>query len=80
VLTTSSIFGDGLLCSTVMFLRCTKNGKTHVYWNIVENERLADRRLVQRYVLYHGEINSSQLLASRRTRSRNLGAVDAENA
>jgi len=51
-----------------------------VYWNTVENERLADGRLVQRYVLYHGEIDSSQLLASRRTRSRNLGAVDAENA
>jgi len=34
-----------------MFLRSTKrkkNGKTHVYWNIVENKRLADGRVVQR--------------------------------
>lgn len=52
-----------------MFLRPTKrkkNGKTHVYWNIVENKRLADGRTVQRQVLYLGEINSSQVLAWRR--------------
>jgi transposase len=52
-----------------MFLRSIKrkkNGKTHVYWNIVENKRLADGRTVQRQVLYLGEINSSQLLAWRR--------------
>jgi hypothetical protein len=45
-----------------MFLRSTsrkKNGKTHVYWNIVENKRLDDGRVVQRQVLYLGEINSS---------------------
>lgn len=52
-----------------MFLRPTrrkKNGKIHVYWNIVENKRLADGRTVQRQVLYLGEINSSQMLAWRR--------------
>jgi hypothetical protein len=52
-----------------MFLRPTqrkKNGKTHTYWNIVENKRLDDGRVVQRQVLYLGEINSSQLAAWRR--------------
>ena len=46
-----------------MFLRRTqrkKDGKTHTYWNIVENKRLDDGRVVQRQVLYLGEINSSQ--------------------
>jgi hypothetical protein len=52
-----------------MFLRSTsrkKNGKTHVYWNIVENKRLDDGRVVQRQVLSLGEINSSQMDAWRR--------------
>src|SRR3984885_7454989 len=52
-----------------MFLRCTgrkKNGKTHTYWNIVENKRLDDGRVVQRHVLYLGEINSSQAAAWRK--------------
>src|SRR5712664_3834489 len=46
-----------------MFLRRTerkKNGKTHHYWNVVENKRLEGGRVVQRHVLYLGEINSSQ--------------------
>lgn len=46
-----------------MFLRCTrrvKDGKAHEYWNLVENRRLADGRVVQRQVLYLGEINASQ--------------------
>ena len=48
-----------------MFLRCTgrfKDGKEHRYWNIVENKRTAGGRVVQRQVLYLGEINDSQLL------------------
>ena len=52
-----------------MFLRQTrrkKDGKTHVYWNIVENWRLDDGRVVQRRVLYLGEINSSQAAAWRK--------------
>ncbi len=46
-----------------MFLRCTtrkKNGKEHRYWSPVENRRLADGRVVQRHVLYLGEINDAQ--------------------
>jgi hypothetical protein len=46
-----------------MFLRKTqrkKDGKTHSYWSVVENRRLGNGRVVQRHVLYLGEINSSQ--------------------
>ena len=46
-----------------MFLRKTqrkKDGKTHWYWSVVENRRLDGGRVVQRHVLYLGEINSSQ--------------------
>jgi transposase len=52
-----------------MFLRSSqrkKNGKTHTYWNVVENKRLDNGRVVQRQVLYLGEINSSQVSAWRR--------------
>ena len=44
-----------------MFLRCStrkKDGKEHRYCSIVENKRVADGRIVQRHVLYLGEINS----------------------
>jgi transposase len=46
-----------------MFLRCStrkKNGKEHRYWSVVENRRVAGDRVVQRHVLYLGEINDSQ--------------------
>lgn len=46
-----------------MYLRChrrTKNGKEHRYWSIVESRRTA-RGVVQRHVLYLGEVNDSQL-------------------
>ena len=46
-----------------MFLRKTprkKDGKTHDYWSVVENKRVAGGRVVQRHVLHLGEINSSQ--------------------
>ena len=49
-----------------MFLRCStrkKDGKEHRYFSIVDNKRVADSRVVQRHVLYLGEINSSQELA-----------------
>jgi hypothetical protein len=52
-----------------MFLRRIerrKNGKTHLYWSVVENRRLDDGRVVQRHVLYLGEINSSQAEAWRK--------------
>ena len=53
-----------------MFLRATtrkKDGKTHRYWSIVENRRLTDGRVLQRHVLYLGEINDSQARAWRRS-------------
>ena len=53
-----------------MFLRATprkKEGKAHRYWSIVENRRLADGRVLQRHVLYLGEINDSQQRAGRRS-------------
>jgi hypothetical protein len=46
-----------------MFLRANrriKDGKEHRYWSIVENRRTAAGRVVQRQVLYLGEINDSQ--------------------
>jgi hypothetical protein len=46
-----------------MFLRFNrrfKDGKEHRYWNIVENKRCAGGKVVQRQVLYLGEINDSQ--------------------
>lgn len=49
-----------------MFLRYTqrkKDGKLHRYWSIAENHRGEGRRVVQRQVLYLGEINDSQQAA-----------------
>lgn len=37
-----------------------KDGKEHFYWSIVESRRCAGGRVVQRHVLYLGEINDSQ--------------------
>jgi transposase len=53
-----------------MFLRAStrkKDGKEHRYWSIVENRRLAGGRVLQRHVLYLGEINSSQERAWRKS-------------
>lgn len=53
-----------------MFLRATtrkKDGKEHRYFSIVENKRVSGGRVVQRHVLYLGEINSSQEFAWRRS-------------
>lgn len=53
-----------------MFLRCStrkKNGKEHRYWSIVENKRVSRGRVVQRHVLYLGEINSGQQDAWQKT-------------
>ncbi len=47
----------------IMYLRCNrriKDGKEHRYWNIVESKRCAGGKVVQRQVLYLGEINDSQ--------------------
>src|ERR1700738_2198912 len=53
-----------------MFLRHTKrkkDGKEHRYWSIVENLRIGGGRVVQRPLLYLGEINDSQELAWRKS-------------
>jgi len=53
-----------------MFLRVKrrfKNGKCHRYYSVVENRRLSGDRVVQRQVLYLGEINDSQEAAWRKT-------------
>ena len=54
----------------VMFLRHTKrkkDGKEHRYWSIVENRRVGGGRVVQRPLLYLGEINDLQELAWRKS-------------
>ena len=46
-----------------MFLRATqrtKDGKTHRYWSVVENRRVRGGGMVQKTLLYLGEINDSQ--------------------
>ncbi|MGH9790776.1 MAG: IS1634 family transposase [Candidatus Acidiferrales bacterium] len=46
-----------------MYLKCNrrfKDGKEHRYWSLVESRRCAGGRVVQRPVLYLGEINDSQ--------------------
>ena len=53
-----------------MFLRSKrrfKNGKWHRYYSVVENRRLPGDRVVQRQVLYLGEINDSQEAVWRKT-------------
>lgn len=53
-----------------MFLRSTtrkKNGKEHRYWSIVESKRCAGGKIVQRPVLYLGEINDQQEAAWQKT-------------
>src|ERR1017187_9121630 len=56
--------GEARVC--VMFLRSKirrKDGKEHRAWSVVENRRVHDGRVVQRQVLYLGEINDSQRAA-----------------
>ena len=53
-----------------MFLRSKrrrKDGKTHRYFSVVENRRVRSGRVVQRQVLFWGEINDSQQAAWRQT-------------
>src|SRR6266446_406768 len=60
-----------------MFLKSNrrkKDGKIHRYWSIVENRRCAGGKVVQRAVLYLGEINDSQRAAWCRT----IEALDPE--
>lgn len=58
-----------------MRLKChsrIKDGKQHRYWSIVESVRCSRERVVQRHVLYLGELNDSQ----REGWTRCLDAVD----
>ena len=53
-----------------MFLRSkrrVKDGKEHRYWSVVENRRVRSGRVVQRQVLFLGEINDRQQGAWRQT-------------
>lgn len=53
-----------------MFLRATirwKDGKQHRYWSVVESRRVAGKRVVQRPLLYLGEINDNQRAAWRKS-------------
>jgi hypothetical protein len=46
-----------------MYLKChrrIKDGKEHRYWSIAEKQRCADGRVMDRHLLYLGEINDSQ--------------------
>jgi transposase len=75
-----------------MYLRSTrriKDGKAHRYWSIVESRRCAGGRVVQKPLLYLGEINDSQHAAWCRViegfdedsrRSRQLALFPAERA
>jgi len=79
-----------------MFLRFNrrfKDGKEHRYWNIVENKRCTEGKVVQRQVLYLGEINDGQFEAwyrlieafdvpilSRRRRTRKMTSVATATA
>ena len=43
-----------------MFIRAKKrlkDGKVHRYWSVVENKRLSSGRVVQKQVVYWGELN-----------------------
>jgi transposase len=58
------------IMAPVMFLRAKirkKDGKEHRYFSVVENQRVRGGRIVQRHVLYLGEINSSQELVWRKS-------------
>src|SRR5882757_902147 len=53
-----------------MFLRChtrKKDAKEHRYYSVEESRRLQSGKVVQRRVLYLGEINDSQQMAWRKT-------------
>jgi hypothetical protein len=53
-----------------MFLRANirkKDGKEHSYWSVVENKRLHSGKIVQRHVLYLGELNGVQETAWRKS-------------
>jgi transposase len=64
---TKPLFESVIFIESVgMYLRCNrrfKDGKEHRYWSIVESRRCAGGKVVQRNVLYLGEINDNQRAA-----------------
>ena len=53
-----------------MFLRCStrrKDGKEHLCWSVVENRRVSGDHIVQRHVLYLGELNGRQEASVRKS-------------
>jgi Transposase DDE domain len=56
------------------FARRIKDGKEHRYWSIVESRRCARGKVVQRPILYLGEVNDSQHAA----RCRVIEALDED--
>ena len=54
-----------------------KDGKEHTYRSVVENQRLHDGRVVQRQVLYLGEVDDSQRAAWRKTLAAHSPGSDA---
>src|ERR1700692_3684408 len=53
-------FGVASRAMYLRFARRRKDGKEHRYWSIVESRRCAGGRVVQRPILYLGEINDGQ--------------------
>jgi len=53
-----------------MYRKChtrRKDGKEHRYWSLMEKRRVADGRILDRLLLYLGEINDAQQAAWTRT-------------
>jgi hypothetical protein len=53
-----------------MYLKChtrRKDGKEHRYWSLMEKRRVADGHVLDRPLLYLGEINDAQQAAWTRT-------------
>lgn len=66
-----------------MFLRCherVKYGKRRAYWSVVENRRISGGRIVQRQVLYLGEINALRVEAWRKTIDKHDDGKRQQNA
>ena len=62
-----------------MFLKCSvrrKDGKEHRSWSIVESRRVSGGGVVQRHLLYLGEINDSQQAAWQKWRRYFPGTQD----
>jgi hypothetical protein len=63
-------FASGATSQEGRLLRHTvrkKDGKEHRYFSVVENKRVTGGRVVQRHVLYLGEINDTQEHAWRKS-------------